>query len=114
MTALAQKITETPMAPYMALLQAMSREEKQIVVMFLIEAMEEQDSDIDKMRKKLNIPESTKTKWFREHAATGLEWDRQEAWNRLTDQQREEASRLNLSAEDMDERTFYIIQKHLR
>lgn len=113
MTALAQKIIETPMAPYMALLQAMSHEEKRIVVMFLIETMNEQESDVDEMRRKLNVPESPKTKWFREHAATGLKWDRLEAWNRLTEKQREEAARLNLSAEDMDERTFYIIEKHL-
>ena len=42
------------------------------------------------------------------------EWDRQEAWNRLTDKQREDATRLNLTADDMDERTFAIIEKHLR
>jgi DNA-binding MarR family transcriptional regulator len=113
MTALAQKITETPMAPYMALLQAMSHEEKRIVVMFLIETMNEQESDIDEIRRKLNVPESPKTKWFREHAASGLKWDRLEAWSRLTEKQREEATRLNLSAEDMDERTFYIIEKHM-
>lgn len=114
MTTVAQRITETPIAPYLGVLQAMSREEKRIVVMFLIETMEEQDSDVDEIRKKFNIPESPKTKWFREHAAVKHEWDRQEAWNRLTDAQREEATRLHLTAEDMDERTFYIIEKHLR
>ena len=66
------------------------------------------------MYEKLNLPESSKTKWFREHAGIRHEWDKQEAWNRLTDKQREEATRLHLSAEDMDERTFYIIEKHLR
>ena len=114
MTAVAQRITETPIAPYLGVLKAMTREEKRIVVMFLIETMEEQESDVNELRKKLNIPESTKTKWFREHATIKHDWDRQEAWNRLTDEQREEAARLNLTVEDMDERTFYIIQKHLR
>ena len=114
MTTVAQRITETPIAPYLGVLRAMTREEKQIVVMFLIETMDGQESDVDEMRKKLNVPESSKTKWFREHATLNHEWNRQEAWNRLTDEQREEAAHLNLTAEDMDERTFYIIQKHLK
>lgn len=42
MTALAQRIKETPMAPYTALLRGMTREQKQIVVTFIIEPMEEQ------------------------------------------------------------------------
>ena len=60
------------------------------------------------------IPISPKLKWLRLHISAAPEWNRQEAWNRLTDKQREEATHLHLSAEDMDERTFYIIEKHLR
>ena len=60
------------------------------------------------------IPISPKLKWLRIHIAAAPQWNRQEAWNRLTDKQREEATKLHLSAEDMDERTFYIIEKHLR
>lgn len=41
MTALAQKIKETPMAPYMSILRAMTREQKQIVVTFITETMDE-------------------------------------------------------------------------
>jgi hypothetical protein len=41
MTATAQRIKETPMAPYMALLRGMTREQKQIVVTFITESMEE-------------------------------------------------------------------------
>lgn len=41
MTALAQRINETPMTPYMALLRGMTREQKQIVVTFITESMEE-------------------------------------------------------------------------
>ena len=35
---------ETPLAPYFGLLQALSREEKRIVVLFLMEALEEPKS----------------------------------------------------------------------
>jgi hypothetical protein len=41
MTVTAQRIKETPMAPYMALLRGMTREQKQIVVTFITESMEE-------------------------------------------------------------------------
>ena len=41
MTATAQRIKETPMTPYMALLRGMTREQKQIVVTFITESMEE-------------------------------------------------------------------------
>ena len=41
MTATAQRIKETPMAPYMALLQGMTREQKRIVMTFITESMEE-------------------------------------------------------------------------
>jgi len=69
----------------------------------------------DNAKKTYNvIPISPKLKWLRIHTDAAPKWNRQEAWNRLTDKQREEATRLHLSAEDMDERTFYIIEKHLR
>lgn len=37
----AQRIKETPMAPYTSLLRSMTLEQKQIVVMFIKESMEE-------------------------------------------------------------------------
>ena len=45
MTTLAQRISETPMAPYVALLRGMTREQKQIVVTYLTESMEEPAAD---------------------------------------------------------------------
>ena len=45
MTTLAQRISETPMAPYVALLRGMTREQKQIVVTFITESMEEPAAD---------------------------------------------------------------------
>jgi len=41
MTITAQRIKETPMAPYIGLMRGMTREQKQIVVTFLNEVMEE-------------------------------------------------------------------------
>ena len=41
MTTLVQRISETPMAPYAALLRGMTREQKRIVVTYLTESMEE-------------------------------------------------------------------------
>lgn len=116
MTALAQRIKETPMAPYMGLLDGMTREQKMIVVTFLTESMgtSTKENVVEQVRRKFGVAESESTKWFREHSKVVHEWDRQEAWNRLTDKQREDATRLNLTAEDMDERTVAIIEKHLR
>jgi len=120
MTAIAKKLQATPMAPYFNLLQGMSREDKKTVIMFLTESLAETKEDdkpsdiVTKVRQKYDMPESTDTKWFRRHSV-GHGWDSAEAWNRLTDKQREEAmTKLHLSPEDMDERTFGIIEKHLR
>lgn len=41
MTAVAQRIKETPLAPYLELLDGMTREQKMIVVTFLTESMKE-------------------------------------------------------------------------
>ena len=41
MTALAQRIEETPMAPYVGLIRGMSLEEQRIVVTFITELMKE-------------------------------------------------------------------------
>ncbi len=42
MTTIAQKIAQTPMAPYLALMRGMTREEKEVVVAFLVDTMNEQ------------------------------------------------------------------------
>jgi len=103
------------MAPYAALLRSMTHEQKRIVVTYLTESMEEAKPDVvERVRRKYGVAESENTKWFRKHAKSAPEWNRQEAWNKLTDKQREDAERLKLTADDMDERTFAIIVKHLR
>ena len=42
MTALAQRIKETPMAPYMGLIRSMTREQKQTVVAYITELMDDE------------------------------------------------------------------------
>ena len=68
MTTLAQRIKETPMAPYMALLQGMTKEEKRIVVTFINESMEEPKAkrqvpaEFKKLRGMVNISEEEMAK----------------------------------------------------
>jgi hypothetical protein len=63
MTTLAQRISETPMAPYVALLRGMTREQKRIVVTYLTESMEEPKTkrqvpaEFKKLRGIVNITE---------------------------------------------------------
>ena len=50
MTAIAKKLQDTPMAPYLNLLQGMRREDKKIVIMFLTESLDETRDEIEKPR----------------------------------------------------------------
>lgn len=109
-----QRLKSTRMAPYIGLMQELTPEEKHLVVMFLTEQEEPKTDVVEQVRRKYGVSESEATRWFKEHAKAAQAWDRQEAWNRLTDKQREEATRLKLTAEDMDELTFAMIEKHLR
>lgn len=45
MTALAQKVNETPMAPYIGLMRSMSQQQKLVVMAFLVDSMEEPTVD---------------------------------------------------------------------
>ena len=47
MTALAQKIKETPMAPYIGLISNMTDEQKHIVVTFINELLEKQNQETE-------------------------------------------------------------------
>ncbi len=44
MTALAKRIVETPMTPYMDLLKGMTEENKRIVITYIVDTMKEQES----------------------------------------------------------------------
>lgn len=65
MTALAQRIKETPMAPYVGLISGMTLEEKQVVLAFIVDSMEGQEPKdnseiIRKKYRKLLIPPELK------------------------------------------------------
>lgn len=95
----------------------LSQSEREWLVGKLSEPVENTDALAEKNTTKKTyerISVSPKLKWMRIHISTMPEWNPIEAWNQLTDEQREEATRLHLTAEDMDERTFSIIEKHLR
>lgn len=68
MTVTAQRIKETPMAPYIALLRSMTREQKQIVVTFITESMEEPKpkrqvpTEFKRLRGMVNITEDEMAK----------------------------------------------------
>ncbi len=122
MTALAQRITDTPMAPYIGLMRGMSRHDIQIVVTFLNEVMNEaeepkatdsSDSLVEMARKKFNVPESPRTKLFRENAHP-MEWNKQEEWDKLTPEQKAYAKHLKLNVEDMDPRTVGLLIKYAK
>ena len=91
MTALARKISDTPMAPYVDLLRKLKPQEMRIVVTFLEEAIDEaeavkhEETAADKIRKKFK----------------GLA---------ISKETKELVSDLSLSSEEMkDERTQYIL-----
>ena len=117
MTAAARRIQGTPMAPYVGLMESMSKQDIDIVLTFLHEVREKAEDThgiAEQVRAKYNIPESEKVKWFREHAEPAPEWDKQAAWDNLTDAQREQAIKLKLTTDDMDIRTYGILTKWVR
>ena len=61
----------------------------------------------------LQSEERTALRWFREHhlGTFSMDWDCKSAWDNLTPENREVARKLNLSPEDIDERTFNILSK---
>ena len=61
----------------------------------------------------LETEEKTALQWFRDHHLenASTDWDCKSAWDKLTPENREVARKLNLSPEDIDERTFNILSK---
>lgn len=111
MTALAQRVKETPMAPYMGLMEGMSRKQKLVVMAFLVDTMQEQEAKTEEPRQML------KPNPFKDFKPAS-EFDEDER-ARIKEKMRaravsQEASSLidglSLTAEEMqDERTRYIL-----
>ena len=70
-------------------------------------------NDNDSNEELLQSEERTVLQWFREHhlGASSTDWNCKSAWDKLTPENREVARKLNLSPEDIDERTFNILSK---
>ncbi len=91
MTALAKKISETPMAPYTELLRSMKPQEIRIVVTFLQEALQEAEG----VNPEANVSEIIRNKF------KGLT---------ISQETKDLVRDLSLSSEEMgDERTQYIL-----
>lgn len=61
----------------------------------------------------LETEEKTALQWFREHhiKTTSTDWNCKSAWDNLTPENRDTALKLNLTPDDIDERTFNILSK---
>ena len=94
MTATAQKVKSTPMAPYIGLMRGMSRQDIQIVVRFLNEVMEEEEAPQKDTAEKSNV-EIIREKY--KSLKISPEIQRLRGCLKLTD------------AEKQDERTQYIL-----
>ena len=94
MTATAQKVKSTPMAPYIGLMRGMSRQDIQIVVRFLNEVMEEEENPQKDTAEKSNV-EIIREKY--KSLKISPEIQRLRGCLKLTD------------AEKQDERTQYIL-----
>lgn len=143
MTAAARIIQESSFAPILELEKGTNVEVMHAVVEYMQEAIREveaakrQEEDaflarklaklnifltssepandlVEEIRKKYNVPESASTKRFRGKAKNAPTWDKQKAWDSLTDAQRLQAIKLNFTANDMDARTFGILTKWIR
>lgn len=70
-------------------------------------------NDNDSNEELLQSEKRTALQWFREHhmGASSTDWNCKSAWDKLTPENREVARKLNLSPEDIDERTFNILSK---
>ena len=120
MTAAAKTIQASPLAPYMELMKSVDVGVMHAVVEFMNDAIREAEeakrkAEDEFLAKKLaEYKASIGGKWLFEPLPQAPEWDKQSAWDRLTDAQREQAIKLNFTADDMDARTFGLLTKWIR
>lgn len=111
MTALAQQIKDTPMAPYIGLMQGMSHTQKRVVIAFLVDSMQKADVEEEMPRQMLK---PNPFKHFR-HAKEFSDAERTNIMEKLNNMSVSQEANglidgLSLSAEEMqDERTRYIL-----
>ena len=111
MTTLAQQIGETPMAPYIGLLQGMSSKQKLVVMAFLADSMKE---SAEKSNEKKPLLKPNPFKNFK-HASEFTDSERKHIEDKmkqipLSSETNTLIDGLSLSDEEMqDERTRYIL-----
>ncbi len=120
MTAAVRTIQASPMAPILELTKEANLDEMRAVVEYMNEAIHEAEEAKRKAedeflaKKMLEFKASLGHGWVSFPTDNTSAWDEQKAWNELTDAQREQAEKLNLTKDDMDARTFAILTKWIR
>lgn len=120
MTTAAETIQSSPLAPYMELMKSVDVNVMHAVVEYLNETIREieeakrKDEDEYLAKKMEEYKASIGGKWSFDSLSPTPVWDTQKAWGKLTEAQREQAEKLNLSSEDMDARTFTILTKWIK
>ena len=112
MTALAQQIKDTPMAPYIGLMQGMSHSQKRVVIAFLVDSMQKTDTVEEEKTRQMLKPNPFKN--FR-HAKEFSDSERTRIIEKMNNMSISSETNslidgLSLTEEEMrDERTRYII-----
>ena len=120
MTAIVKTIQASPMAPILELSKKANLDEMRAVVEYMNGVIHEAEeakrkAEDDFLAKKmLEFRASLGHEWVSFPTDNTSAWDEQKAWNELTDAQREQAEKLNLTKDDMDARTFTILTKWIR
>jgi hypothetical protein len=106
MTTAAKTIQSSPLAPYMELMKSVDVNVMHAVVEYLNETIREieeakrKDEDEYLAKKMEEYKASIGGKWSFDSLSPTPAWDTQKAWGKLTEAQREQAEKLNLSSRD--------------
>ncbi|MBQ4392862.1 MAG: hypothetical protein II826_07140 [Prevotella sp.] len=112
MTLIAQQIRQTPMAPYVSLMQGMSKKDKLVLMAFLVDSMQEQENHENMQAKQMvkpnPFPHFRKASEFAEEVrAQILEKMRRTS---ISPETKSLVGGLSLTKEELqDERTRYIL-----
>lgn len=78
---------------------------------WLADKLTDKDSKIKKRTVSVKKEGLTGLQWLLDHPIDVQAWNKQAAWNSLSAENQAAAGRLNLTPDDMDERTFSILSK---